>query len=150
MPLCRRKLQGNPRIPELQQVLVRTEENRQEIVGYVMPYLNSTLRQFMSDKTVRKDRAGQLMAILHDVAEAIAHMHRNNVSHLDLCDVNVMVQTSPSPLAPEKTIVRAALIDFGSAQLFGSEDAKYFSLVTENYLSRLIRVDREMGHVTYK
>ena len=131
-------------------MLVRTEENRQEIVGYVMPYLNSTLRQFMSDKTVRKDRAGQLMAILHDVAEAIAHMHRNNVSHLDLCDVNVMVQTSPSPLAPEKTIVRAALIDFGSAQLFGSEDAKYFSLVTENYLSRLIRVDREMGHVTYK
>ena len=160
---CLWVLQGSSRIPELQSVIKQTLPNGEEtVLGYVMPCFKSTLRHYFSTKnSVRRDRASvrteaeQIFRILQDVAEALAHMHRHHIAHLDLCDVNVMVHVPNEPTSSKQT-VSAKLIDFGSARFFGCKEAPLYAPdddttdPREQQTSRLIKIPNEIGHVTYK
>lgn len=81
---------------------------------YVMEYLEGeSLREFVSHKGKLSEQ--EMTAVLAPIADAVATLHRNNMTHLDIKPDNIM-------LVREKDgNIRPVLIDFGLSKHYGND-----------------------------
>jgi eukaryotic-like serine/threonine-protein kinase len=113
-----------------------------EVLYYVMPYVvGETLKQQLD--RVRRLSLEEAVAIAHDLAEALAHAHRQGILHRDVKPENVLLAGG-----------RALVADFGLARAIGP--ANYQKLTdtgvlvgTVYYMSpEQIRDDRDLDQRT--
>ena len=68
------------------------------------------------------------MSIITDLAAAIDIIHQKHIAHLDICDLNVMIQKTKTGSSSDLSV---KIIDFGSAQLFSGPEAINFAQTKE-------------------
>lgn len=88
---------------------------------FVMEYLEgSSLQQFIED--VRPLNAADLRAVFTPIIDAVAFLHRNRFTHLDIKPANIMLASAPDGST------RPVLIDFGLSKHY-DEDGNATSTV---------------------